>query len=89
MCSTHEQTYCVARWRISQYVDIHRAYTYTLCRQNDVKQTSVDVWVLADMEEIRVDVTNLQGVLTKFHKALDKVILCFSQQLLDRLTTFG
>lgn len=33
--------------------------------------------------------TDLQSVLTELYKALDDVVLCLSQQLLDSLTTFG
>lgn len=36
-----------------------------------------------------VHATYLQAVLTKFNEALDEVILCLSQQLLDSLTPFG
>lgn len=38
---------------------------------------------------IYLDITDLKGVLTKFQQALDEVILCLCQQLLDSLATFG
>lgn len=34
-------------------------------------------------------VTDLQGVLTKLHEALDEVVLCLSLQLQDSLSACG